>query len=119
MARKAALPAIGATRQPVHPTTGSRIQVRSTPACLTRGARRVQAVKEHTSVIHGKYSHEETVATASFAGDYIIVKNMAEAQYVADYVLNGGDKGEFLEKFKFASALPYLADVLHAVRWYV
>ncbi|GFH58672.1 hypothetical protein CTEN210_15148 [Chaetoceros tenuissimus] len=55
-----------------------------------------------TSVIHGKYAHEETVATTSFCEDYICVKDMKEAEMVADYILNGGDKEEFLAYFKNA-----------------
>ncbi|MCY7279119.1 MAG: 4-hydroxy-3-methylbut-2-enyl diphosphate reductase, partial [Phormidesmis sp. CAN_BIN44] len=54
----------------------------------------------HTSIIHGKYNHEETVATSSFAGIYLIVLNLAEAEYVANYILNSGDRDEFLTKFQ-------------------
>lgn len=55
-----------------------------------------------TSVIHGKYAHEETVATTSFCEDYICVKDMKEAEMVADYIVNGGDKEAFLDYFKNA-----------------
>lgn len=58
--------------------------------------------KAHTSIIHGKYKHEETVATSSFAGTYLVVLNLDEAEYVANYILNGGDGEEFLAKFKNA-----------------
>lgn len=58
--------------------------------------------KDYTSIIHGKYRHEETVATSSFAGTYLVVLNLKEAQYISDYILNGGNKDEFLEKFKNA-----------------
>lgn len=58
--------------------------------------------RSYTSIIHGKYKHEETVATSSFAGTYLVVLNMAEANYVANYILHGGDKEEFLAKFKNA-----------------
>ena len=58
--------------------------------------------KEYTSNIHGKYRHEETVATSSFAGTYLVVLNLKEAQYVCDYIVHGGDKEEFLDKFKNA-----------------
>ncbi len=55
--------------------------------------------KDHTSIIHGKYNHEETVATSSFAGKYLIVLNMAEANYICNYILQGGDRQDFLAKF--------------------
>ena len=60
---------------------------------------------ELTSVIHGKYAHEETIATTSFCEDYIVVKDMKEAQMVCDYILqneNALSKDEFLAKFKNA-----------------
>ena len=58
--------------------------------------------RSYTSIIHGKYKHEETVATSSFAGTYLVVLNMIEAEYVRNYILNGGDREEFLTKFKNA-----------------
>jgi 4-hydroxy-3-methylbut-2-enyl diphosphate reductase len=65
---------------------------------------------QHTSIIHGKYKHEETIATSSFAGIYLIVLNLAEAQYVCDYILHTPAtpqehqerRAAFLAKFKNA-----------------
>jgi len=67
--------------------------------------------KEFTSIIHGKWEHEETVATASFAGVYCVVKDMKEATYVADYILNGGDRNEFLTKFENAYSKGFDPDI--------
>jgi 4-hydroxy-3-methylbut-2-en-1-yl diphosphate reductase len=64
----------------------------------------------HTSIIHGKYNHEETIATSSFAGTYLIVLNLAQAEYVADYILNGGDRQEFLTQFKNSTSLGFDPD---------
>lgn len=60
-----------------------------------------------TSIIHGKAKHEETKATTSQAraygsGHYLVVFDLAETDYVCNYILTGGDKQEFLEKFKGA-----------------
>lgn len=60
-----------------------------------------------TSIIHGKAKHEETKATTSQAraygsGHYLVVYNLDETDYVCNYILNGGNKHEFLEKFKGA-----------------
>jgi len=55
-----------------------------------------------TSIIHGKYEHEETVATVSFCEDFICVKNMKEAEMVVEYIKNGEDKEAFMDYFKNA-----------------
>jgi 4-hydroxy-3-methylbut-2-enyl diphosphate reductase len=56
----------------------------------------------YTSIIHGKYNHEETIATSSFAGTYLIVLNLSQAEYVSNYILHGGDKAEFMAQFQNA-----------------
>jgi (E)-4-hydroxy-3-methyl-but-2-enyl pyrophosphate reductase (IPP and DMAPP forming) len=60
------------------------------------------AAGEFTAVIHGKYNHEETVATSSRAPKYLIVQNMKEAELVCRFILEGGDKQDFLSRFKHA-----------------
>src|SRR5499427_3362012 len=62
---------------------------------------------EHvTSIIHGKAWHEETKATSSQAtatsGHYLVVFTLAETDYVCNYIVEGGNKQEFLEKFRGA-----------------
>lgn len=64
-----------------------------------------------TTIIHGKWNHEETIATASFCETYLIVKNADEARYVADYIVNGGDRAAFMEKFKNAMSDDFDPDV--------
>jgi 4-hydroxy-3-methylbut-2-en-1-yl diphosphate reductase len=60
-----------------------------------------------TSIIHGKSWHEETMATSSQArasghGHYLVVFTLAETDYVCRYIIQGGSKTEFLDKFKGA-----------------
>jgi 4-hydroxy-3-methylbut-2-en-1-yl diphosphate reductase len=65
---------------------------------------------DYTSIIHGKYKHEETVATSSFAGKYLIVLNLQEVEYVINYILNGGNREEFLAKFAKACSAGFDPD---------
>ncbi|MBP0016155.1 MAG: 4-hydroxy-3-methylbut-2-enyl diphosphate reductase [Cyanobacteria bacterium SBLK] len=66
--------------------------------------------RQYTSIIHGKYKHEETVATSSFAGTYLVVLNLEQARYVCHYILHGGSKEEFLGKFVNAHSLGFDPD---------
>jgi 4-hydroxy-3-methylbut-2-enyl diphosphate reductase len=76
-----------------------------------------QYSKEHvTSIIHGKAKHEETKATTSQAraygsGHYLVVYNLAETDYVCDYILHGGDKTAFLKKFEGAYSAGFDPDL--------
>jgi 4-hydroxy-3-methylbut-2-enyl diphosphate reductase len=69
-----------------------------------------------TSIIHGKAWHEETMATSSQArasgtGHYLVVFTLAETDYVCNFIVKGGDKAEFLEKFKGAYSEGFDPDV--------
>src|SRR5687767_232046 len=68
-----------------------------------------------TSIIHGKAWHEETKATSSQAtatsGHYLVVFTLAETDYVCNYIVHGGNKEEFLEKFKGAYSTGFDPDV--------
>ena len=57
-----------------------------------------------TSVIHGKVQHEETLATSSFAGTYLVVLDLEEAQLVCNYILGDGQREEFLQRFAGATS---------------
>ena len=78
---------------------------------------RQNALEQVTSIIHGKAAHEETTATASRAlgtdgrGHYVIVLDVAETDIVCDYILNGGDKAHFLDRFKNAHSKDFDPDI--------
>jgi 4-hydroxy-3-methylbut-2-enyl diphosphate reductase len=74
------------------------------------------AEERFTSVIHGKYWHEETQATASQAvnatgGQYLVVLDRGEAQLACDYIRGHGDRAAFLERFAAAVSTGFDPDV--------
>jgi 4-hydroxy-3-methylbut-2-enyl diphosphate reductase len=73
-----------------------------------------------TSIIHGKYRHEETRATASQArrggkGHYLVVFDSAEAERVCAYIRDGGNAAAFLDAFVHAASPDFDPD-LHLQR---
>ena len=68
-----------------------------------------------TAVIHGKYYHEETKATASqvtkyAGGRYLIVRDMAEADAVCGYIEGRGERAALLKQFAEKSSAGFDPD---------
>lgn len=108
------LPAFGASVEEMQllESKGCEI-VDTTCPWVSRVWNRVDKYKRanFTGIIHGKYNHEETVATSSRARHYLIVQNMEEAEWVCRYILAGGDRAEFLAKFKDACSQGFDPDI--------
>jgi len=74
-----------------------------------------------TALIHGKYYHEETRATASQVlkhpgGTHLVVRNMGQARDVCDYIEGKGLSREaFLEKYR-VQASPHFDPDVHLAR---
>ena len=96
------LPAFGATVQEMQLLNerGCHI-VDTTCPWVSKVWNTVEKHKKHTftSVIHGKVKHEETLATSSFAGTYLVVLDLEEAQIVVDYILGKGNREAFMQRF--------------------
>ena len=58
---------------------------------------------KHTVIIHGKHKHEETKATFSHSKEKapsLVVKDIKEAEYLADYILGKVSTEEFMSYFE-------------------
>ncbi len=107
------LPAFGATVQEMQLLNDKQCKIVDTTCpWVSKVWNSVEKHKkgDYTSIIHGKYNHEETLATSSFATKYLIVLNLAESEYVANYILHGGDREEFLAKFSKAHSVGFNPD---------
>jgi len=114
------LPAFGATLEEMKELDSKNVKVVDTTCpwvAKVWNTVHTHQVRGLTSIIHGKYAHEETMATKSMAETYICVKNIDEAQYVSDFILNelqsDNDydeehkqrvRDEFMSKFSVASS---------------
>ncbi len=116
------LPAFGASAQEMQLLSEKGCTIMDTTCpWVSKVWNRVEKHKKrnYTSIIHGKYNHEETIATSSHAEQYLIVLNLAEAEYVCNYILDGGDspaerlrqRNEFISKFGRASSLGFDPDI--------
>lgn len=115
------LPAFGVTIHDFETLRGiGCVMVDTTCGSVLNVWKRVEAYARDgfTSLIHGKYYHEETRATASQVekypgGTYIVVRNMAEAEDVMAYIAGtfAGGREAFLAKYAHAASPGFDPDV--------
>ena len=108
------LPAFGATVQEMQLLHEKECHIIDTTCpWVSKVWHTVEKHKKHTftSIIHGKYKHEETLATRSFAGNYLVVFDLAEAEYVSNYILGNGNRDHFLQKFSKAFSKGFDPDI--------
>jgi 4-hydroxy-3-methylbut-2-enyl diphosphate reductase len=104
------LPAFGVTIQDFETLRGlGCVMVDTTCGSVLNVWKRVEsyAREGYTALIHGKYYHEETRATASQTakhgpGHYIVVRNMDEARAVCDFIEGKVPGGELMRQFSHA-----------------
>lgn len=116
------MPAFGVTREDFHTLSEiGCVLVDTTCGSVLLVWKRVESYARDgfTSVIHGKHVHEESRATASQAskhpnGRYIIVRDMAEAEVLCDYMTKSPghiSREEFLSRFGEKSSGGFDPDV--------
>lgn len=108
------LPAFGASVEEMQLLAAKGCEIVDTTCpWVSRVWNRVDKYKktDFTAIIHGKYKHEETVATSSRALNYLIVQNIQEAEWICRYILEGGKKEEFLARFREAISPGFDPDI--------
>lgn len=104
------LPAFGVTKQDFdHLRALGCVLVDTTCGSVLNVWKRVESYAREgfTALIHGKYFHEETKATASQVtkhdgGRYLVVRNMDEARTVCDFIERGEGAAALQERFALA-----------------
>lgn len=103
------LPAFGVTIRDFETLRGiGCVMVDTTCGSVLNVWKRVESYAKggFTSLIHGKYYHEETRATASQAGKwgghYFVVRNMDEAKIVCDFIEGRISGTDLMAKFSHA-----------------
>jgi len=106
------VPAFGVTREAFERLRGvGCVLVDTTCGSVLNVWKRVEAYARDgfTAVIHGKYQHEETRATASQvnqypSGRYIVVRDMADARLLCSFIEGGGGAADLQRHFREAAS---------------